>query len=137
MTPDDSQKTSKDGYIRLLSVMLSGSRFGIDADQIERIVPPNRDDLHHNTILRPPFIAPERVPPPQSVALIVKSDNGMKKVLIVDSLQDILTVPVADLRPFPPLMAREREALAYWGMVLIDDKPVTLLDLTRWSCQCS
>lgn len=134
--PDDSQKTGKNGTIRLLLVMLSGCRFGIDTDQVERVVPAGRVDLRHGAILHPPF-ASEVVFHSHSMALIARSDHGMEKVLIVDALQDILTVPVVNLRPFPSLMARAREASAYWGMALIDDKPVTLLDLTRWSCQCS
>lgn len=137
MTQNQSQKTVSNGHIRLLMVVLAGGNFGIDADQVAQIIPTREANLRHVFSFLASVDRTETVVRTSArttgVALIPKgNEDGTKKSLLVDHIEDILSVPVSAIRPFPSLMALEKNAAAYWGMVMIEDKPIILLDLAYW-----
>jgi chemotaxis signal transduction protein len=60
--------------------------------------------------------------------LVVRCEDG-ERVLVVDQVIGVRSVPEADLRPLPPLAAQCLASSAVTGLAFLDDAPTLLVDL--------
>jgi len=63
-------------------------------------------------------------------ALLILSSKGNKLALVVDEARDILTFPLKELKP-PPLSLEQERILFLRGELLLDDRPISLLDVEK------
>lgn len=73
---------------------------------------------------------PQRPPQKMIPALLVLSLKGAKLALMADQARDILTFPKKELQPTPLSLEAER-ALFIRGELLVENRPISLLDVER------
>lgn len=63
-------------------------------------------------------------------ALLILAHKGNKFALVVDRTRDILTFPLKELKP-PPLSLEPEHALFIRGELLVENRPLSLLDVEK------
>jgi len=117
--------------IRVLIFEFKGIRMGVDVEQIAGMLDPrdksvselNVFPFHEKILFRndcPAYVAP--------MILLVRGEDGRHGVLI-DQPQDIVSIKIDSIRSLPPLIEASRESRAVWGVALIEEEVVLLVDL--------
>lgn len=135
MTEERGYENTRDSEwveaIRVLVFQFEGIRMGIDVEQIAGMLDPRDravDELsvssfHEKLSFRngpSAYVAP--------MVLLVKDEEGRHGVLI-DQPQDIISIKIDSIRPLPPLVEASRESPAVWGVALMEEDMVLLVDL--------
>lgn len=117
----------------ILMFRVMGVRFGIDTEQVAKITPWDRVEDPGGTAFhlcdKISFGKPASIHR-SAVMLLPKSGVG-KKAVIVDTLEKIHSLRIDAIRPFPKLMGKGKGARAYWGIALVDNAPVILIDFSK------
>lgn len=61
--------------------------------------------------------------------IVVVSQDGVERTLVVDHILGVRTVPESDVHPLPAFAAECLQSPAVTGFVLIDESPTLLVDL--------
>ena len=89
-----------------------------------------RGELLPAVDLRPILGLPQQEPPKIAPALLILSLKGNKLAVVIDQAQDILTVPVKELRS-PPLSLEPERALLIAGELLVKARPLSLINVEK------
>ncbi len=119
--------------LRIVLFEIAGVKMGVDADQVARMITPERAAeenidirLFHESISLGAGIVEYRSP----YVLIAKEDHGKMGVMI-DAPRDIVRVKAGDVRGLPLLFAATVSERIVWGAALIEGEIVMLVDLCR------
>ncbi len=132
MTGRELQKWSVDG-MDLLVFRLQGIRLGVDLEQIDEMLKP---ELAGGQGLEPVALH-ELIPFPKApvvyedpqVLVIAGSDPAL--ALKIDQPENIVYLGLQAIRPLPLLVARCRTTEALWGVGLLEEEPLVLLDCLK------
>jgi chemotaxis signal transduction protein len=125
------KNTDNPAAILLLTFRIMGTWIGVDTNQVEEILDQGKAAqrkikvaaLHEkiNWGINEVTLAAPRV-------LMVKGGDSSIGILI-DQPEDICDVKLDHLRPLPPLLAGSMAAGVVWGIALIHEEMVLLMDL--------
>jgi chemotaxis signal transduction protein len=125
------EKNDNPAAIRLLIFRIMGTWMGVDTNQVEEIMDQGQAARRKIKVsswhekIKGGIGAVALVDPP---VLLVKSEDSSVGILI-DQLEDICEVKLDHLRPLPPLLAGSMAAGVVWGIALIHEEMVLLIDL--------
>jgi len=108
-----------------------GSRMGVDVDQIAGMLDPRDEAAGELDVLslhemlsfrneRAAYVAPK--------VLLIRDDDGRHGVLI-EQPEDIVSVSLSSIRPLPAILEASMKSGAVWGVALIGEEMVLLVDL--------
>ncbi len=66
---------------------------------------------------------------PSSRILVVRHDDEGDVGVHVECLEQLSLVPLTQIFRLPPVMETKKQFQSVWGLALIDDRPVVLVDL--------
>ncbi len=131
--------------IAILVFSTAGGRFGADVEQVPRAIKPtNPGDLqkikpqpggylfNQEGVVVVDLAARLSSPGPLSAQANILLVEGTEPPLgfLVDNLEDIVTVPLEDIFPLPPLIERtQKTGAGLWAIARIEDQLIALLDL--------
>ncbi len=139
--------------IEILVFIAAGGRFGADVEQVLKVIRAaktanERESFHRERSLLKPqpdgylfnqggvvvvdLAARLSAPAPLSAEASILLVKGIEPPLgfRVDSLEDIVTVPVEDIFPLPPLIARtQKTGAGLWAIGRVEEHLIALLDL--------
>lgn len=147
LTSDKDRTTLEE--IEILVFMAAGGRFGADAKQVFRVIRPaqttnKRGGLQKITpqpdgylfnqegVVVVDLAARLSSPGPLSAEASILLVKGIDPPLgfLVDNLEDIVTVPVEDIFPLPPLIERtQKTGASLWAIARVEKQLIALLDL--------
>ncbi|OGW33553.1 MAG: hypothetical protein A2X59_11465 [Nitrospirae bacterium GWC2_42_7] len=119
--------------IKLLTFSIKGIKMGVDTEQIDEMITAdealarqcNMIDLFEQL----PFHGKSVMSGPQKV-LMMKESSPLCGIAI-DSPDEIISVPVNNIRPLPALALSSRGKMAVWGAFVKNEEIVLLLDLMK------
>lgn len=114
--------------VLLFSVM--GTPMGVDVEQISEVVDPRSlggDDARVFYLHEKVSFGGRKVVYEVPKALLIKG-CGTPAGIIVDRPEDIRPVPFDSIRPMPAVVEGNLSSKAIWGIALIDDEIVLLID---------
>jgi len=119
--------------IQYIVFKVMGIKLGIDVEEISAIhqfdqIGKKNIDIHwfHERI---PF-RKERVSYKLPQVIFIKG-NGIPRGVIVDTLEDIVSVQIEAVHPLPPLIVRLNKFPALWGVTIQNGEMVFLIDLQK------
>jgi len=130
--------------IRLVLTEIDHHLFGIELSQVQKIIKlaSSRDIGSGKGLLRDsddvvpivdvsPYLEGKSGPEKQDV-VVVNSESG-PRAFFCGQIIDIVSLPLSRLRPMPSVFKNEGGEGLIWGVALLDDRMVLLMDLRQIS----
>ena len=119
--------------LKLLIFNIMGVLFGADMEQIDEMLEPEQAEERQCDIVpfhqRVPLGGSRVVYEKPRILLIRETLN--RQALLIDRPENIVNLPVSDIRLFPPLIEARKTAGAVWGVTFVDGEIVLLVDLFK------
>jgi chemotaxis signal transduction protein len=119
--------------IRVLIFRAGGIRMGVDASDITEII--DREQAESRALK--PFRLIDGAAggnmggTDSSINVLVTRKEGLAGAILIERPEDILTIPMDDLQPLPPLIASCGSSRALWGALVRNDEVILLLDIDK------
>lgn len=129
--------------ISVLLFTVMGVRLGIDTDQIGHIDETGwtDDDREREEDERGIFGIHEKLDfgrrgtaisyEAPRVVMSKELGGGRATGIVIDQTEDIVTIPIDSIRQMPDLIRGRAKQSPVWGVALLQDQPVMLVDLDR------
>jgi len=130
-TPDLCAQEQRSGAtitnLQILIFNIMGVYFAADTEQVARVESfhPPLDETKNITHFHEEFLFPEGpVTYDSPRVLYIKNGRG----IVIDHLEEVRSLPLEQIRTLPELLVQARKPDAIWGVGLVDDKVILLLD---------
>ena len=117
--------------LRIMTFRMMGIKMGVDVDQIAQMLTPEEAGereidvlLFHEQLSSGAMDAAYSFPK----VLLPRKEGAMNGIMI-DEPQDIIGLKADAIRPLPPLLDTALERRVIWGVALIDNEIILLVDL--------
>ncbi|MBI5179668.1 MAG: hypothetical protein HZA04_10480 [Nitrospinae bacterium] len=128
--------------IRLLVFRMDGTAIGFDTDQMEGMTDFGRVDVHESCLvtINELFGMGEEsynCSTPKVVFVKPLPGDGQSGVsgkrigIVVETPEDIVDVPVENIRPLPPVVRKHAHATGFWGAALLNNGMVFIADIYK------
>lgn len=120
--------------IHLLVFNIMGTRIGIDTEDIYEILDQDQAKGMKYKIFKfhEQIHSWQKPVVYKSPKVIMIGDNKVNTIgIIIDQLEDIVSIGIESIQPLPPLIAGCNRAMVIWGAALKDDDIILLADTNR------
>jgi len=116
-------------WLKLVLFSAGGVSFGVEAGEAENIAAysgESGDDLFwfHDLI----DYGDDSISYSSPTIISIKTEGPGSKRIIIDSMEDIAEFSQNDIRPFPPLFEQFALRKGMWGILIMEEKLVLLMD---------
>ncbi len=131
------QKINIDGF-KALVFRMQDIQFAADLEQINEL-----HEMPQWQKTEEEAVPLDRLIPLTTIPIVYKEPHvitinyqGTRVSVQIDQPEDITFIPIDAIRSFPPLVDNLRQHLWLWGVGLINDKPVLLIDCHKMAAEC-
>ncbi len=119
--------------IRVLVFTSGGVKVAVDTDQVIKLTGLEEAEGRGWKLSTVPDRLWRRncAPPNLNARVLMAGSEDTPIALTVDRLEDILSVPISDLRPMPHLISLSGAPAAVWSAMIRNDEVIMLVDLSR------
>ena len=124
-----SQDTGEANGLNLLLFSAGGVRFGVDAAQIAGTAAVTNDDAAKPAWMHELLEFGDRpVVYREPVILVLGTGGAGRRRVVVDAMEDIITVPVDEILPLPPPVESHVLGKGLWGVLPKGGRMILLMD---------
>ena len=131
------QKINIDGFKALVFRMQS-TLFAADLEQIDELLVGDRWNHHEEDVILLDRLIPLGTSPLvyQEPHVITINYQGSKVSIQIDKPEDITYITIDAIRSFPIIVDKVRQHLWLWGVGLLKEEPVLLIDFHKLAANC-
>lgn len=119
--------------IQLLIFNIMGIRIGMDMEQIDAIIKPDQVKIKKLQVFKfhekLPFRGEAAVY--KSPRVLLLKEEKIATGIIIDQPEDIIPITIDSIQPLPSLIEATNRSSAIWGVTLINEKVVLLVDFYK------
>lgn len=136
MTATDNKQVEICNELQLLTFSINGTRMGVDTSQISEMMEQEEAEARGMTILKfsdeVPFRETDFAYVSPKVLKIKNTDSPAG--VVIDQAEDITSVSVSSIRPLPYLVEISNRTKTIWGVAVMDNDIILLVDFYKLKC---
>jgi len=122
----------------IMTFSVIGIRMGVDVGQVSRMLEPGQAEVEELQVvaIHERLSFRDRNVSYRSPRILLLRDRGTVGVMI-DQPEDIIAVKLDHIRPLPPVFGAGMKTTIVWGVALIEEEIVLLVDLFQLVAACN
>lgn len=117
--------------LQLLILNIAGIKFGVDMEQVSEIMELEQANQKEFSIVKFDENLPFRgLAVTYKLPKVLLLKDEFSSTILIEQPEDMVSISIDSVQPLPPLLAC-RKASPIWGVTLLDDEVVLLVDCYR------